>query len=338
MPQIITQIEPNLHTSWKKELAEVITDPKELLLALSIPPEQYEQAFAARKLFPVRVPRPYLSRIEQGNINDPLLKQVMPMADEFVETPGYVTDPLEEHDTAVEGLLHKYKNRVLLIVKAGCAINCRYCFRRHFPYEDNSPNKVRWQQALDYIEQHSEIDEVIFSGGDPLMANDQQLAWFVEKIEQISHIKRLRIHTRLAVVIPSRITQAFCQMLAQSRLNVVLVTHINHANEIDQDVADAVEKLKRAGITLLNQSVLLKEVNDNVEQLVALSNALFDIGILPYYLHTFDAVQGAAHFDTGIEKAQALYEQLLANLSGYLVPKLVKEIAGEPNKTPINLR
>ena len=175
MPQIITQISDKLHTSWQKELANVITDPKTLVELLDIPPENYQQHFAARKLFPVRVPRTLLSRIKKGDFNDPILKQVMPLDVEFSVTDGYVEDPLEEHDTVAPGLLHKYKHRVLMMVKTGCAINCRYCFRRHFPYADNSPNKIRWQQALGYIRNHSEINEVIFSGGDPLMASDEHL-------------------------------------------------------------------------------------------------------------------------------------------------------------------
>ena len=244
MPQMITQIEPHLHTSWQKELANVVTDPSELLQMLSIEPTDYLTHFAARKLFPVRVPRPFINRMKKGDINDPLLKQVMPLSDEFQHFDSYVNDPLEEHDTVAEGLLHKYKHRVLMIVKAGCAINCRYCFRRHFPYQDNSPNKARWQQALTYIKAHSEINEVIFSGGDPLMANDQHLTWLVNQIAEINHVKRLRIHTRLPIVIPSRITDEFVNLLANTRLKPTIVFHINHPQEIDSQVEQAIAKLK----------------------------------------------------------------------------------------------
>ena len=218
MPQIITQISNQLHTSWQKELANVITDPKTLLELVDISPEMYQHHFAARKLFPVRVPRPLISRIKKGDINDPILKQVMPLDLEFSITEGYNEDPLAEHDTVAPGLLHKYKHRVLMMVKTGCAINCRYCFRRHFPYADNSPNKARWQQALTYIEQHNEINEVIFSGGDPLMASDDHLQWLINEIEQVSHVKRLRIHTRLPIVIPQRITPALVNTLSTSCL------------------------------------------------------------------------------------------------------------------------
>ncbi|WP_448553642.1 EF-P beta-lysylation protein EpmB [Thalassotalea montiporae] len=338
MPQIITQIQPDLHTSWQKELADVVTDPRELLELLAIDPEQYLEHFNARKLFPVRVPRPFISRMQLGDINDPLLKQVMPVSDEFIELDGFVSDPLGEHETAAEGLLHKYKHRVLMIVKSGCAVNCRYCFRRHFPYQDNSPNKARWQQALDYIAERNEINEVIFSGGDPLMANDQHLQWLVEQISAIAHVTRLRIHTRLPVVIPARITDSLVNMLSNTRLKATMVFHINHPNEIDQEVEQAIEKLRAERIPLFNQNVLLKGINDDARTLAQLSERLFDSGIQPYYLFLLDKVKGATHFDISEARAISIVNELMTILPGYLMPKLVREIAGEPNKTPINLR
>mgnify|MGYP000035306508 FL=1 len=337
MPQIITQISDQLHTSWQKELANVVTDPKILLEMLAITPNAYLQHFKARTLFPVRVPRPFISRMKQGDINDPLLKQVMPLSQEFVMTEGFSADPLEEHDTVAEGLLHKYKHRVLMIVKAGCAVNCRYCFRRHFPYQDNSPNKQRWQDTLNYISQHPEITEVIFSGGDPLMANDEHLQWLITQIEAISHVKRLRIHTRLPVVIPQRVTPELITMLKQSRLKATMVLHINHANEIDTNFINAMNLLIDARIPLFCQSVLLKGVNDSAELLCHLSEVLFDNGIQPYYLHMFDKVQGAAHFEVPEKEAIRIAKQMMEILPGFLMPKLVREIAGEANKTPINL-
>lgn len=337
MPQIITQIDSKLHTSWQKELANVVTDPQTLLSMLEIDAQQYQDHFNARKLFPVRVPKPFISRMEKGNVDDPLLKQVMPLKDEFIEVTGYNSDPLEEHDTVAEGLLHKYKHRVLMIVKAGCAVNCRYCFRRHFPYADNSPNKARWQNALDYIQANDDIHEVIFSGGDPLMASDEHLRWLIEQIELIPHVTRMRLHTRLPVVIPQRITPELVAMLAQSRLKATVVFHINHANEVDQYFIDAIEPLKVQRIPLFNQSVLLKGINDNVTDLANLCEQTFDNGIQPYYLHVLDKVQGASHFDISDEQAVQLMQSLAATLPGYLVPKLVREIAGEPNKTPLNL-
>lgn len=341
LSQIITQIDPQLHlcneNSWQKDLRQVVTNPEKLLALLDIDTAEYLQHFKAKQLFPVRVPLPFINRMKKNDINDPLLKQVMPLSSEFIVADGYVTDPLEEHDTVAEGLLHKYNNRVLMIVKAGCAINCRYCFRRHFPYQENSPSKQRWQQALDYIAEHTEISEVIFSGGDPLMASDEYLAWLVEKIEAIPHVKRLRIHSRLPVVIPNRITNNLVDMLSNTRLKTTMVLHINHSNEIGGDFVKALEPLKEARIPLFNQSVILKGVNDSAEILIQLSEKMFDNGIMPYYLHLFDPVQGAAHFDVSEEDAIKIVKEMLANLSGFLMPKLVREIAGQTNKTPINL-
>ncbi len=341
LSQIIPQIDPQLHlcdeNSWQKDLRQVITDPKKLLTLLDINADEYLQHFKAKKLFPVRVPLPFIKRMKKKDINDPLLKQVMPLSSEFVLTEGFINDPLNEHDTVAEGLLHKYKNRVLMIVKAGCAINCRYCFRRHFPYQENSPNKQRWQQAFDYIGEHSEISEVIFSGGDPLMASDKYLTWLVKQIETIPHVKRLRIHTRLPVVIPNRITNNLVNLLSHTRLKATMVLHINHSNEIGADFVKALEPLKAARIPLFNQSVLLNGVNDNAKILITLSEKMFDVGIIPYYLHLFDPVQGAAHFNVNEEKAVKIVNEMLASLPGFLMPKLVREIAGQANKTPINL-
>lgn len=337
LTQIIPQINADLHTRWQKDLREVITEPEKLLKMLNIAPDDYKQHFKARQLFPVRVPQSFISRMKKGDINDPLLMQVMPLNKEFVVTEGFSQDPLQEHSSTVEGLLHKYKNRVLMIVKPGCAINCRYCFRRHFPYQENSPSKQSWQQALSYISEHQAISEVIFSGGDPLMASDEHLTWLVKQIETISHVKRLRIHTRLPVVIPNRITKELTNLLKNSRLRATIVLHINHSNEIDVNFAKALEPLREARIPLFNQSVLLKGINDNAKALIALSESMFDVGITPYYLHLFDQVQGAAHFDVSEEKAVSIAKEMLAELPGFLMPTLVREIAGEANKTPINL-
>jgi len=341
LSQIITQIDPQLHlcdeNSWQKDLREVITEPERLLKMLAISPDIYKQHFKARKLFPVRVPIPFIKRMKKGDINDPLLKQVMPLNTEFVVSEGFSQDPLQEHTSTVEGLLHKYKSRVLMIVKSGCAINCRYCFRRHFPYQENSPNKQRWQKALDYIARHKSISEVIFSGGDPLMASDKHLTWLVEKIENIPHVKRLRIHSRLPVVIPNRVTPELVQLLANSRLKATLVLHINHHHELSDDVVQALELFREARIPLFNQSVLLKGVNDDAQTLITLSENMYDAGIIPYYLHLLDQVQGVAHFDVSEEKAISIAKEMLAALPGFLMPKLVREIAGEANKTPINL-
>ena len=339
MAHIVTQ-NTQSREDWLQQLADVITEPAELLeyLALSDSPE-WQKGHDARRLFALRVPYAFARRMKKGDPNDPLLLQVMTSANEFIATPGYSTDPLEEQDDAiaVPGLLHKYINRALLLVKGGCAVNCRYCFRRHFPYQDNQGNKANWRHALDYIRQQPELDEIIFSGGDPLMAKDHELAWLLDEIETIPHIKRLRIHSRLPVVIPARITEALTQRFSQSRLQILLVTHINHANEIDPEFCDAMTRLKRANVTLLNQGVLLRGVNDSADTLANLSNALFDAGIMPYYLHVLDRVQGAAHFMVPDDEARLIMRELMTKVSGYMVPKLTREIGGEPSKTTIDL-
>lgn len=328
-----------IREDWLQQLADVITDPDELLRILFLNEHPHlQQGTGARRLFPLRVPRAFVARMQPGNASDPLLLQVLTAREEFIAAPGFTSDPLDEQRSVVPGLLHKYRNRALLLVKGGCAVNCRYCFRRHFPYQDNQGNKTNWLQALDYIRQHPELDEIIFSGGDPLMAKDHELSWLLDQLEDIKHIRRLRIHTRLPVVIPARITVTLCQRLGSSRLQVLMVTHINHANEIDQPLRDSMARLKQAGVTLLNQSVLLRGVNNDADVLATLSNALFDAGILPYYIHVLDKVQGAAHFMVDDDEARQLMKGLLSRVSGYLVPRLTREVGGEPSKTPLDLR
>lgn len=338
MADIVTLKAPD-REDWLHQLSDVITEPEELLQMLAL--NSHSELIAggsARKLFALRVPRVFAAKMKKGDPLDPLLLQVLTKQQEFSETAGYLSDPLDEQGSEVPGLLHKYKNRALLIVKGGCAVNCRYCFRRHFPYHKNQGNKRNWQAAIDYLQQHRAIDEVILSGGDPLMAKDSELDWLISALERIGHLKRLRIHSRLPVVIPSRITEELCQRLSQSHLQTVLVTHINHAREIDKTLRLRMTMLKRAGVILLNQSVLLRGINDNALTLAALSNALFDAGILPYYLHQLDKVQGAAHFSVGDNKARAIVRELTSLVSGYMVPRLVREIAGEPAKTLLDLQ
>ncbi|MDC0610101.1 EF-P beta-lysylation protein EpmB [Vibrio sp.] len=337
MSDIITRKLDSVEQNWLKQLTNAISDPHLLLNYLNIDPQPWEKGFTAKKLFSQRVPLSFIDRMEKGNPNDPLLRQVLPVLEEFDLHDGYSIDPLDEHETEQPGLLHKYKNRVLLILKAGCAINCRYCFRRHFPYQENKGSKSVWAENIDYIHQHNEINEVILSGGDPLMAKDHELMWFMEQIEAIEHVKTLRIHTRLPVVIPDRITDALINLLANSRLNIVLVSHINHANEINQELNLAFTKLKNARVTLLNQAVLLKGVNDSVTAQVALSEALFSCGILPYYLNVLDKVQGAAHFYVSDVHAKEIMAGLIKEVSGYLVPQLTREIGGRASKIPLDL-
>ena len=338
MAHIVTLNTPS-REDWLSQLADVVTDPDELLRLLNVDADEKLLAGReAKRLFPLRVPRAFIARMEKGNPNDPLLRQVLTAQDEFVTAPGFSTDPLEEQHSVVPGLLHKYHNRALLLVKGGCAVNCRYCFRRHFPYAENQGNKRNWQAALDYIAQHPELDEIIFSGGDPLMAKDHELAWLITHLEALPHVKRLRIHSRLPIVIPARITDALVTRFAQSRLQILLVNHINHAREIDDAFRAAMGRLRQAGVTLLNQSVLLRGVNNHAQTLADLSNALFDAGVMPYYLHVLDKVQGAAHFLVSDDEARAIMRELLTLISGYMVPKLAREIGGEPSKTPLDLQ
>ena len=337
MAHIVTLNTPS-REDWLTQLADVVTSPDELLHLLNVDADANLLAGRdAKRLFALRVPRAFIARMEPGNPNDPLLRQVLTSQEEFVNAPGFSTDPLEEQHSVVPGLLHKYSNRALLLVKGGCAVNCRYCFRRHFPYAENQGNKRNWQQALEYISAHPQLDEIIFSGGDPLMAKDHELDWLLTQLESIPHIKRLRIHSRLPIVIPARITDTLVARIAASSLQVLLVNHVNHANEIDAAFRTSMRKLRMAGVTLLNQSVLLRGVNDNANTLADLSNALFDAGVMPYYLHVLDKVQGAAHFMVSDEEARAIVRELLTLVSGYLVPKLAREIGGEPSKTPLDL-
>jgi len=338
MAHIVT-LNPPRREDWLTQLADVITDPDELLHILNVDADEELLAGRdARRLFALRVPRAFVARMQKGAPNDPLLRQVLTAKQEFIAAPGFSTDPLEEQHSVVPGLLHKYRNRALLLVKGGCAVNCRYCFRRHFPYADNQGNKRNWQAALAYISEHPELDEIIFSGGDPLMAKDHELDWLLGELEAIPHIKRLRIHSRLPIVIPARITDTLVGRLASSRLQVLLVNHINHAQEIGEEFRAAMASLRQAGVTLLNQSVLLRGVNDSARTLAELSNALFDAGVMPYYLHVLDKVQGAAHFMVSDDEARGIMRELLTLVSGYMVPRLAREIGGEPSKTPLDLQ
>lgn len=337
MPHIITRKLDSVEQNWLQQLTNAISNPAELLQQLEIDPALWQNGFAARKLFALRVPQSFVDRMEKGNPYDPLLRQVLPLNEEFEWHDGYSNDPLDEQNNAIPGLLHKYRNRVLMIVKGGCAINCRYCFRRHFPYQENKGSKQVWQQSVDYIAAHPELNEVILSGGDPLMAKDEELRWLIDAISSVPHIKRLRIHSRLPVVIPARITDALCDLLGETRLQVILVTHINHANEINLEFKQQMSRLRAINVALLNQGVLLKGVNDSVDAQVALSETLFDAGILPYYLHVLDKVQGAAHFFVSDQKAKEIMAGVIERVSGYLVAKLTREIGGRASKTPLDL-
>ena len=282
----------------------------------------------------MRVPRHFVNLMEKGNPNDPLFMQVMPLSDEFLSTPGYTEDPLEEHDTAGKGILHKYDSRVLLMVRTGCAVNCRYCFRRHFPYADNAVSKHQWEEVLSYIRTHTNINEVIFSGGDPLMAKDDHLAWLAQEIAQIEHVKRLRIHTRLPVVLPERLDDVFIDWFGSLPLQRVLVLHANHARELTDDVAAACDRLTRGGIPLLSQSVLLKGVNADADTLTDLFRRLIALKVKPYYLHHPDRARGTARFRLSLQEGRDLVDALRGRISGLCQPNYVVDIPGGYGKAP----
>lgn len=324
--------------TWQDELKELIDSPEALLDQVKLDKQWLPAAQAAAKLFPVRATRSYVSRIHPGVPDDPLLRQILPLAEETLEVDGYSADPLREKAfTPRPGVIHKYRSRVLFIAATQCAINCRYCFRRHFPYQDNQLSRPQWHDALDYVRATPAINEVILSGGDPLSLSDRQIGWLVEQIAEIPHIRRLRIHTRYPIILPSRVTTELTAALTAPSLNTVVVSHCNHAQEIDGEVREAFNTLRQAGFTLLNQAVLLRGVNDNVNALSELSEALFGCAVLPYYLHTLDSVDGAAHFAVDRATTKQIYRSLLATLPGYLVPKLVEEIPHEKSKTPIQV-
>jgi len=281
----------------------------------------------------LRVTEGFKNRITNGDEHDPLLRQILPLAEEDRDHPDFSFDPLAEYaKQPVPGLLHKYHGRALLVVTGACAIHCRYCFRRHFPYAESNPASQQWQTALDYLARDQTVTEIILSGGDPLTVSDERLSGLVQSLADIPHIKRLRIHSRIPVVLPERIVDTLLDWLTGTRLRPVMVVHANHANELDNSVAMAMEKLKRAHVPLLNQSVLLRGVNDSVTALAMLSERLFDYGILPYYLHMLDPVKGAAHFAVDETQARSIMQGLRELLPGYLVPKLVREIPDTPSK------
>ena len=321
---------------WDGSAADIITDPAELLALLQLDSSALPAVLAAARDFPLRVPRSYMRRIRPGDPADPLLLQVLSRSEELDEVPGYSADPLDEAEhTPVPGILHKYQGRVLLMVTGACAVHCRYCFRRHFPYNEHLPTRDRLAAALDWLAGQGDISEVILSGGDPLSVSDRRLRELLAALEAIPHLKRLRIHSRLPVVMPERVSEGLLTMLGSSRLNPVMVVHANHGAELGPDVATALAALSAAGVRLLNQSVLLRGVNDDDDTLAALSERLLEVGVMPYYLHQLDRVAGAAHFAVSDQQALQLIGKLHARLPGYLVPKLVREESGAPGKTAL---
>lgn len=316
--------------SWQKVLQENTLKAEELFEYLCL--DQASLQHINHK-FPIKTTKNYASRIKKNDIHDPLLKQILPNENILAAVPGYSDDPLNEKNAIkVPGLLHKYHGRVLVTVTGACAIHCQYCFRQHYPYEGNTPSRAGWKNIVNYISENPSISEVIYSGGDPLMAKDSLLAELTEQLVKIKHLKRLRIHTRLPVVLPQRICDEFFDWMDPLSLQKVMVLHINHPNEIDNELIDAVQKLSAHKITVLNQSVLLRGVNDSAETLAELSEKLFSCGVMPYYLHMLDKVHGAEDFEVDEKEALSIFEELRKKVSGFLLPRLVREVAGELSK------
>jgi len=321
--------------NWQQQQAEALREPAKLLQQLALPTALLAPAEAASTRFSLRVPAAWLARIETGNPADPLLRQILPAAEELQSSTGFSTDPVGDGAARVApGLLHKYQGRVLLMTTGACAIHCRYCFRRHYPYSDDSL-LTQLPAALDYIRADSSIHEVILSGGDPLSLSNTRLAHLIQQIQTIAHVKRLRIHTRTPVALPERVDAGLLEVLNSVKLQTVMVIHCNHPAELDEQVRETLSALRQCGLTLLNQSVLLKGVNNDVDVLSQLSQRLFSAGVLAYYLHQLDKVEGAQHFEVPEAEAIALHDALRQQLPGYLLPELVREQSGVGAKTPL---
>jgi EF-P beta-lysylation protein EpmB len=317
-------------------MKDAVRDAGELCRLLGLPADVVAPARAAAGPFSLFVPRSYVARMRPGDVADPLLRQVLPVADELCEVPGFVADPVgDAAATCQPGLLHKYEGRVLLVTTGACAIHCRYCFRRHYPYGESPRSLDDWQPAIKQIANDQSLSEVILSGGDPLTIADSVLAELVEQLAAIVHLRRLRIHTRLPIVIPERVTRGLIGLLRATRLVPIVVVHANHANELDENVAAALADLADAGVLLFNQAVLLASVNDTVEAQVALCERLIEVRVAPYYLHQLDRVAGAAHFEVPIEVGLGIMEELRRRLPGFAVPKYVREIPGAAHKVEL---
>lgn len=321
--------------AWQHSLRNGIASVGELLDTVQVDPSRIDAMQPSRKEFPLRVPLSYVARMRKGDPADPLLLQVLPLRAERTDVPGFESDPLREAGLANQGVLKKYRGRALLVTTPACPVHCRYCFRRHFPYADHVAAKDRWGPAIRALRGMTDVTEVILSGGDPLSLTNPRLGELLHLIEDLEHVDTVRIHTRFPIVLPERVEKGLLKLLADTPLNTVMVVHCNHANEIDRSVHAALDTVAATGTRLLNQSVLLKGINDSADRLASLSRALFHCGVLPYYLHLMDPVSGAAHFDVPASRGMELIEKLRRRLPGYLVPRLVREEPGEPGKTAI---
>ncbi len=322
--------------AWQQALRTAIRDPRELCRRLRLPESLEGPAERAARLFPLFAPLPFVDRMRPGDPHDPLLRQLLPLAEEEQESPGFRDDPVGDGPaTSRPGLLRKYRGRALLIATGACAIHCRYCFRRHYPYSEGPRSAGQWEDLLGGIREDRSLEEVLLSGGDPLMLPDARLATLAGRLAEIPHLRRLRVHTRLPIMIPQRVTGSLVDWLRGTRLTPLVVIHANHPAEIDRSVEAALGRLVDAGIPVLNQAVLLRGINDHLPALIDLCRRLIDLRVMPYYLHQLDRVRGAAHFEVPIERGRALVAELRQHLPGYAVPRYVQEIAGEPAKHPL---
>ena len=321
---------------WQQALREAVRDPRELLDLLGLDRLAPRLSDEAMVQFPLRVPRGFVARMRRGDPRDPLLRRVLPLDDEMRPMPGFGLDAVGDGAAkTAPGVIQKYRGRALLVATGSCAIHCRYCFRRHFPYAEETAARDGWREAVDRIRRDASIEEVLLSGGDPLSLSNGKLAELTGALADIPHLRRLRIHSRLPIVVPERVDDGLLDWLSTLPWPVTLVVHANHANEFDGTVDAALGRLRAAGVHLLNQAVLLRGVNDSVGALGALSERGFAAGVLPYYLHQLDRVAGVAHFEVDDAHARALHAGLAARLSGYLVPRLVREIPGDTGKRPL---
>ena len=322
--------------SWHDSLSQAIRDPDILIDYLGLPNELKKPAQAASQLFPLLAPLSFVARMRPADPTDPLLKQVLPLESELLEVPGFAVDAVGDSESRrAPGLLHKYQGRALMISTGACAVHCRYCFRRHYPYGSEPRRLDDWEPAFALLEHDTSISEVLLSGGDPLMLTDARLGDLVERLATIPHLRRLRIHSRLPIVLPDRVEDPLIDLLTRTRLTPVFVVHTNHPSEVVDDCEQALRRLVRSGVTTLNQTVLLRGINDNVETLANLSERLIDVGVIPYYLHQLDQVHGTAHFEVEEAKGSALIAELRKCLPGYAVPRYVREDAGAKHKTPM---
>jgi EF-P beta-lysylation protein EpmB len=323
---------------WHRALAEAIRDPDELVDLLRLPETYREPAHRAAKLFPLLVPRSYLERIRPDDATDPLLLQVLPLGAEEQTVAGYIDDPVgDDAARSAPGLLQKYTGRALMITTGACAVHCRYCFRRHYPYGDEPRRQGDWEPALSAIAADPTLHEVILSGGDPLMLTDARLETLIGRIGAIPHVTRLRVHTRLPIVLPERVTETLLELLTASGLTPIVVVHANHPQELTGTCPAALRRMIQAGIPVLNQAVLLRGVNDSADMLALLCERLVDLGVMPYYLHQLDRVSGAAHFEVAETTGRALIDEIRRRLPGYAVPRYVREVAGDESKRPVGM-